>query len=120
MLLAIEGAYDLVVAEEILTEVRTRASTKRHLRDRINQEAIKEFEELIWSFAEVLSPLSGTMPSITRDRNDDFLLAAAILGDVDVLVTGDQDLLVLRGEMTRPAMMTPAEFLQLLEEIERR
>lgn len=119
MQLAVDGTFHLVVPEEVLIELRNRISTKRYLSDRIDPQAVESIESLVRSFGDVLPPLSGDMPRITRDQNDDYLLAAAAIGDVDVLVTGDRDLLVLRGQLERPAMMSPAEFLELLDKAKR-
>ncbi len=47
------------------------------------------------------------IPSI-RDDNDRPILASAITGDVDFLLTGDKDFRTV--ELTRPTIMTPAQF----------
>ncbi len=47
------------------------------------------------------------MPWI-RDRKDRPILATALTGDVDFLLTGDKDFLDV--ELTRPILMTPAQF----------
>lgn len=46
-----------------------------------------------------------------RDENDAPILAAAILENVDVLVTGDKDFLVL--DLPKPKIMTMAEFVEV-------
>lgn len=53
------------------------------------------------------------IPRITRDLKDDYLLAYAVVGEADYLVTGDKDLLVLEkiGEV---AIVSPADFAKLL------
>ena len=49
--------------------------------------------------AERTTPLpSADLPIHSRDRDDDMLLASAIGGHADFLVTGDEDLLVLNGD----------------------
>ena len=48
--------------------------------------------------------------SSIRDVNDAPILAAAIEGNVDVLVTGDKDFLVL--DIPQPKIMTMAEFIE--------
>ena len=47
--------------------------------------------------------------AVCRDRDDDNVLAAAIAGNCDCIVTGDKDLLALQrfGDM---AMLSPADF----------
>jgi len=55
-----------------------------------------------------------------RNPNDAHILAAAIAGGADYLVTGDRDLLVLGGDPALGSLriVTPAEFLALLAPIE--
>lgn len=48
--------------------------------------------------------------SSIRDVNDAPILTAAIKGNVDVLVTGDKDFLVL--DIPQPRIMTMAEFIE--------
>ena len=43
-----------------------------------------------------------------------FLLAYALVGAADFLVTGDKDLLVLKGELAELQIVTPTEFVLLL------
>jgi uncharacterized protein len=62
-----------------------------------------EFE----SIAEVVTPLE--VPRVCRDPDDDQVLAIAITGAADVLVTGDTDLLAL-GMHGGVTIMSVAEF----------
>ena len=39
--------------------------------------------------------LPKVIPAISRDPDDDYLLALAKVGKADILITGDKDLLVL-------------------------
>jgi len=50
-----------------------------------------------------------------RDSKDEAVLASAILADVDILITGDKDFSVLN--IDRPAILTPAAFLDLSKRI---
>lgn len=67
-----------------------------------------------FSFELLLTPavLPHNLPSI-RDMNDLPILASAIVGDVDVLLTGDKDFDAV--DVERPAILTPAKFMQLYE-----
>ena len=49
-----------------------------------------------------------TIQTETRDSNDDYLIALARTHDVDVIVSGDKDLLDWEGQ--RPPVMTPVRF----------
>jgi uncharacterized protein len=56
--------------------------------------------------------------AISRDRDDDHILAAAIGAKVDCIITGDNDLLVLK-KIEGIAIIKPADFwkLELMEDI---
>jgi putative PIN family toxin of toxin-antitoxin system len=51
---------------------------------------------------------------ICRDVDDDMVLATALAGKADVIVTGDDDLLVLK-EFRGIKILSPRQFLQLLD-----
>ncbi|HFD40497.1 MAG TPA: putative toxin-antitoxin system toxin component, PIN family [Anaerolineae bacterium] len=53
------------------------------------------------------------LPGVTRDPKDDPLLAAAVEGRADYLVSGDRDLLDL-GSYQGIQMVTPREFVEIL------
>lgn len=54
------------------------------------------------------------VPSACRDPSDDSILAAAVEAKVDVLVTGDKDLLVL-GTHEGVEIISPANLLKRIE-----
>ena len=54
--------------------------------------------------------------TVSRDPDDNRILEAAIAGAADYIVTGDQDLLVLR-EFEGIAIVTPTRFLAILRDI---
>jgi uncharacterized protein len=51
---------------------------------------------------------------VSRDKSDDAVLATAVTGKADVIVTGDDDLLVLK-EFRGIRILSPRQFLQLLD-----
>lgn len=51
---------------------------------------------------------------ITRDAKDDYLLACALLGRANYLVTGDKDLLTLAGQVKGLTILSSAQFADLL------
>ena len=63
--------------------------------------------------AEVV-PGELQLPGVTCDPKDDVLVACAVEGGADYLVSGDQDLLVL-GEHESIQIVTPRWFLEILE-----
>lgn len=57
--------------------------------------------------------ITGTPPQVCRDADDDLILAAAIAARCEYLVTGDNDLLVLK-QFNDVAIVTPGEFAKLV------
>jgi uncharacterized protein len=51
---------------------------------------------------------------VCRDKSDDIVLATAVAGKADVIVTGDDDLLVLKA-FRRIRILSPRKFLELLD-----
>lgn len=62
---------------------------------------------------------SPTIPVHVRDSKDVKILAAAIGGDADYLVTGDADLLVHRNDLRlgKLGIVTVSEFLAILDQL---
>jgi uncharacterized protein len=53
------------------------------------------------------------IPRVSRDADDDHVLACAVAADTEVIVTGDKDLLVL-SPYQNICIMTPAAFLRYI------
>lgn len=62
--------------------------------------------------AEVITPFSLMQP-VCRDADDDEVLATAIAGQVDFIITGDDDLLSLKTYQEIP-IITPAEAVKIM------
>ena len=54
--------------------------------------------------------LLGTIQGICRDSDDDKILECAILGDVDFIISGDNDLLSLKIFQGIP-IITPSDYI---------
>jgi len=87
--------------------------------DELHNVYIRKFSDKMNMLAQFLRELSFETvytPKILdkfpqgRDKKDTPILAAAILSDVDVLITGDDDFSEI--EIDRPEILTPAEFLE--------
>lgn len=63
--------------------------------------------------AEIIRP-ARLRERVCRDKDDDVVLVTALAGKADVIVTGDDDLLVLK-EFRRVRILSPRQFLELLD-----
>jgi len=110
---AFEGKYSLLISEALLTELASTIKDRKQLAKRISVEQVEKLIEVLKIIAEPLSEINEPIPSVTRDPKDDYLLAYALLGRADYLVTGDEDLLVL-GEIEGVKIVPPVEFRRIL------
>ncbi len=82
------------------------------LRDIMNRKAPKylpDAEVLLAELSYELVPAIDYAEKLIRDAKDQPILNAAIVSDVDVILTGDKDFLSL--DMEHPKPMTVAQFL---------
>jgi putative PIN family toxin of toxin-antitoxin system len=62
-----------------------------------------------------VTPGELRLPGVTRDPKDDAVVACAKEGQVDYIVSGDQDLLTL-GEYEGIRVVTPRQFVEILRD----
>lgn len=67
--------------------------------------------ELAYELLLTPSVMPHDSPAIREDANDLPILVSAIIGDVDLLITGDKDFEVLALE--RPMILSPHKFMEL-------
>lgn len=99
----------LLVEHQILTGEVNLAELHRVLSERIGATAdeIARVDAVVRDQTIVPMP-SALHPIEVRDPDDAWVLASAVAGGADLLVTGDQDLLVL-GERAPVPIVTPRE-----------
>ena len=95
-LIYVSEQHEMVLCDQNLREVREVLQRKAA---HVLPDAEVLLNELSYEFAEKL----------IRDAKDQPILNAAIVADVDVILTGDKDFLCL--EMEHPKCMTVADFL---------
>lgn len=116
------GKFDLIVSAEVLfelQEVLDRTKFRRYLTETeaiqcvlwIHDGAVEVSEEL------PVELVSGT----TGDLDDDYLVGVALLGDADVIVSGDRHLLNLVAIRDRlgnviARVLSPMQFLEELSQ----
>ena len=111
-----KDAFNWIITDDTFNELKDVLSrdifkTKYH----INEEEAQAFLENLAVGAEFVNPTPiESLPIHSRDKKDDILLACALGGNCDFLLTGDGDLLVLNGKekLGKLQIIEVAEFLK--------
>lgn len=106
------GAFDLILSNHVFDGV-DRAFHKPYWKRRYSDKLIDAYLDHLRSEA-VSVPPADSVHGVAEDLEDDLVLATAVAGQANFLVTGDR---VLReiGEYGSVRIVTPREFLDLLE-----
>ena len=97
-------SHELIVSEPLLAEVSRVLSTKLGA----NAEMIKSVIQILNQDTIFSQPLDS--PDVTiRDRDDLLILASALAGRAEVLITGDKELLAL-GSIQKLEIISPRQF----------
>jgi uncharacterized protein len=112
---AVLGEYPLLMPEDLLDELAETVRTHEHLARRIPESVLRTFVDLMLEIAEVIPRITEPIPALTRDPEDDYFIAYALIGRAEYLVTGDRDLLVLE-RVESVAILTPNAFGELLSD----
>ncbi|OGE65026.1 putative toxin-antitoxin system toxin component, PIN family [Candidatus Daviesbacteria bacterium RIFCSPLOWO2_02_FULL_36_7] len=110
--------FDLLISKEQLGEIKDTAKKEKLKNYPLFLNRIMEFIQNLEFSAELVKPIpEADLPIHSRDAKDNYLLATALEGGADYLVTGDEDLLVLQ---TNPSLgklqiVTVKEFLSKLK-----
>jgi putative PIN family toxin of toxin-antitoxin system len=102
--------HDLLVPEVVLTELERVLATKLKL----PKARIAEYLAFLREHDVIAQP-SRLLDVEVRDRADAWVLASAVAAQADVLITGDQDLLVL-GNRAPVRVLDPRGFWTLTRE----
>ena len=107
LLKLVVSEYDLVIPEVVAGEVRRVLTTKL----KASQTALSAAEAVL-ERCEIVPASNQPSPLSLRDPDDERVLADAISADAEVLVSGDQDLLVV-AEASPIRILSPRAFLTL-------
>jgi putative PIN family toxin of toxin-antitoxin system len=101
----------LVTSDEILAELEDVLS-RPHLvgRLRLRGQMVAGVMQTYRAVAQIVEPAPVELPAGLRDPNDLHVLRCAVGANVDAIITGDKDLLVLK-EFVNIAIVTPRQFL---------
>ena len=98
-----------VISDDLVSELRHALSEKT----RMESQLIADICEAVADESEIVTPMP--LPQrVCRDADDDMVLATAVAGSAEIVVTGDDDLLVLKkyGDIR---IVSPRQFLELLD-----
>lgn len=96
--------HEMVLCDQNLTELREVLNRKA-------PQALPDAEVLLTELSYDLIPAAPHAQKLIRDVKDQPILNAAILYDIDVILTGDKDFLSL--DMEHPKCMTVSQFLDI-------
>lgn len=115
ILACIEGrAFTLLFSEAILAEL-TAVLERPRIRQKydLSLDAIHAVRDLILQYGECVAPDRSI--TACRDSQDNKFLEVAVAGKADVIVSGDQDLLVL-SPFEGISIVSAATFLHMLDD----
>ena len=102
---ALDGAHVVLLSEPMIDEYRRVIigfeNAKKHTK------VFSDVLNLLIESATLVKPLAT--PKICRDPNDDMFIHCAVYGHADLIITGDNDLLVLKN-VGPVAILTPDAF----------
>lgn len=109
--LFLSSSVELIICNEILAELREVLTSRPRLRKWIALDDAEGYLEMLQIRFDFVRDPYDIIP-VSRDSNDDFLLALARQEQVDYIVSGDKDLLVLQD--IGISILSPAEFIKVL------
>ena len=96
--------HTLITSEFILDELKEKLVEKFKYSTETAEEAVALFR----SRMQVVTPVTLSTP-VSRDPDDDNILATAVAGNCECIITGDKDLLVLK-KFEGIKILSPREF----------
>lgn len=85
-------AFNLVLCDDIMREFEGVLKKKFKL----TATDISEISAIVSEAASEILQKLGPVPNICRDPNDDMIIACAITAMADYIITGDEDMLILK------------------------
>ena len=110
------GAFIVCLSDPILAETQRVLLQSEHIRARYSypDHKVLDFTQGLRSVARLLSDLPAVR-GVSRDPNDDMIIACAVKARAHFIVTRDKDLLAL-GAYQQITMVSPEEFMHWLRE----
>lgn len=112
---AVGGTVVLLWPTELASEIERTAGRRRSIRNRVGETAASDMLEFLGSIGAPVPRTIGPPEPVCRDPNDDCIVASALAGRADLVVTLDDDLLAL-GEHAGIRFVKPGGALAILRE----
>ena len=106
-----EGLFDAIVCPRLLNELGG-VLARPKIAQRVDPTTASDFTLWLERVAAV-EPDPGDIPSVSPDPNDDYLVALALIGRAQAIVSGDAHLLGLTS--ANPRVLSPTAFATLIE-----
>ena len=106
----INGFDELFITDEIIKEIISVMSDSKFT---VNIADIEDYIKIIEKYSKNIESKNVSV-FISRDQDDNKILQCAYDGNVDYIITGDKDLLVLK-EYESIKIMNPKDYLELIK-----
>lgn len=106
------GRFILITSDHIEKEA-AKALRKPYFQQHVTHEESEAFRQFLAN-ASTWVPITVTVQGVATHAEDDLILATALSGNADYLVTGDKGLLAV-GSYRGVTIVTPRDFLDILE-----
>lgn len=110
-----EGRHTLISSPYLLNEIREVCS-RPHLRNRISVDELNSLLDNMVSVGHVVSQLPDI--SLSPDPKDNPILATALAGDAELIVSGDKSHMQDLGNIQGIPILAPRDALKLLKPAE--
>jgi putative PIN family toxin of toxin-antitoxin system len=105
----VDGFDELFITDETLAELKHVMSKDKF---DIEKQEVEDYLKIIEHFSQKIIH-DGKIENISRDSDDDKILKCGLEGKVDYIITGDNDLLVLK-EYKKIKIVSPKEYLEIV------
>ena len=116
MTLPLRHRYELLLSKEILSETAESLLTKESVRSyaEYTEEDVHAYLAWLLSVAQIVEDLPELL-AVPNDPKDNMVVATAVAGKADYLVTGDRTHLLPLKEYQGVCILSVRSFLDLLE-----
>lgn len=107
------GLFELYISGNVLSEFK-KTLNDPYFQSKLSNEDIEEAVVLLHEYA-IITPITANIKNIATHPEDDLVIAAAVSGKVDYLVTGDGPLLRKVSNYKGVTLISSNDFLEELQ-----